>query len=70
MCTFRKFGISRYAFEPRETSADIAEVSFNSMQSGDFSDGCSGENVNVEGHVAIDNGNSGEEIFRLFSAWL
>ena len=30
------------------------------MQSDDFSDDCSGENVNVEGHVAIDNGNSGE----------
>ena len=43
-----------------ETSADIAEVSVNSVQSDDFSDDCSGENVNVEGHVAIDNGNSGE----------
>ena len=30
------------------------------MQSDDFSDYCSGENVNVEGHVAIHNGNSGE----------
>ena len=40
--------ISRYDFEPLETSADIAEVS------DDFSDDCSGENVNVEGHVATD----------------
>ena len=35
-------------------------MSVNSVQSDDFRDDCSGENVNVEGHVAIDNGNSGE----------
>ena len=53
--------------DPLETSADIAEVSVNSMQSDDFSDHCSGENVNVEGHVAIDNGNSGEGDVSTFS---
>ena len=37
------------------------------MQSDDFSDDCSGENVNVEGHVAIDNGNSGEGDVSTFS---
>ena len=49
--------MSQYDFEPLETSADTAEVSVNSAQSGDFSDDCSGENINVEGHVAIDNAN-------------
>ena len=47
---------SIYAFEPLETNAGIAEASVNSVQSDDFSDDCSDENVNVEGHVAIDNG--------------
>ena len=49
--------MSQYGFEPLETSADTAEVSFNSAQSDDFSDDCSGGNINVEGHVAIDIGN-------------
>ena len=47
----------QYDFEPLETSADTAEVSVNSAQSDDVSEYCSGENINVEGHVAIDNGN-------------
>ena len=55
--------MSQYDFEPLETSADTAEVSVNSMQSDDFSEYGSGENINVEGHVAIDNGN-----LRLYSA--
>ena len=42
-------------------------MSVNSVQSDDFSDDCSGENVNVEGHVAIDNGNSGEGDISTFS---
>ena len=46
-----------YDFEPLETSADTAEASVNSAQSDDVSEYCSGENINVEGHVAIDNGN-------------
>ena len=45
----------QYDFEPLETSADTAEVSVNSAQSDDVSEYCSGENINVEGH--IDNGN-------------
>ena len=48
--------MSQYDFEPLETSADTAEVSVNSAQSDDFSECGSGENINVEGHVAIDNG--------------
>ena len=36
------------------------------MQSDDFSDDCSGENVNVDGHVAIDKGTVAREMFRLF----
>ncbi len=47
----------QYDFEPLETSADTAEVSVNSAQSDDVSEYCSGKNINVEGHVAIDNGN-------------
>ena len=47
----------QYDFEPLETSADTAEVSVNSAQSDDVSEYCSGGNINVEGHVAIDNGN-------------
>ena len=47
----------QYNFESLETSADTAEVSVNSVQSDDVSEYCSGENINVEGHVAIDNGN-------------
>ena len=47
----------QYDFEPLETSADTAEVSVNSTQSDDVSEYCSGESINVEGHVAIDNGN-------------
>ena len=47
----------QYDFEPLETSADTAEVSVNSAQSDDVSEYCSDENINVEGHVAIDNGN-------------
>ena len=47
----------QYDFEPLETSADTAEVSVNSVQSDDVSEYCCGENINVEGHVAIDNGN-------------
>ena len=47
----------QYDFEPLETSADTAEVSVTSAQSDDVSEYCSGENINVEGHVAIDNGN-------------
>ena len=47
----------QYDFEPLETSADTAEVSVNFAQSDDVSKYCSGENMNVEGHVAIDNGN-------------
>ena len=43
------------------------EVSVNSVQSDNFSDDCSGEKVNVEGHVAIDNGNSGEGDVSTFS---
>ena len=49
--------MSQYDYEPLETSADTAEVSVNSAQSDDFSDDCSSENINVEGHVAIDNAN-------------
>ena len=45
----------QYDFEPLETRADTAEVSVNSAQSDDVSEYCSGENINVEGH--IDNGN-------------
>ena len=37
--------------------ADTAEVSVNSAQSDDVSKYSSVENINVEGHVAIDNGN-------------
>ena len=47
----------QYDFESLETSADTAEVSVNSAQSDDVSEYCSGENINVEGHVAIVNGN-------------
>ena len=47
----------QYDFEPLETSADTAEVSVNSAQSDDVSEYRSGENINVEGHVSIDNGN-------------
>ena len=47
----------QHDFEPLETSADTAEVSVNSAQSDDVSEYCSGENINVEGHVAIDNDN-------------
>ena len=47
----------QYDFESLETSADTAEVSVNSAQSDDVGEYCSGENINVEGHVAIDNGN-------------
>ena len=47
----------QYDFEPLETSADTAEVSVNYAQSDDVSEYCSDENINVEGHVAIDNGN-------------
>ena len=47
----------QYDFEPLETSADTAEASVNSAQSDDVSEYCSGENINVEGHVAIDNSN-------------
>ena len=47
----------QYDFEPLETSADTAEVSVNSAQSDDFSEYGSDENIYVEGHVAIDNGN-------------
>ena len=47
----------QYDFEPLETSADTAEVSVNSAQSDDVSEYYSGENINVEGHIAIDNGN-------------
>ena len=47
----------QYDFEPLETSADTADVSVNSAQSDDVSEYCSGKNINVEGHVAIDNGN-------------
>ena len=36
---------------------NTAEVSVNSAQSDDVSEYCSGENINVEGHIAIDNGN-------------
>ena len=49
--------MSQYDFEPLETSADTGEVSVNSVQSNDFSEYGSGENINVEGHVAIDNSN-------------
>ena len=47
----------QYDFELLETSADTAEVSVNSAQLDDVSEYCSGENINIEGHVAIDNGN-------------
>ena len=47
----------KYYFEPLETSADTTEVSVNSSQTDDVREYCSGENINVEGHVAIDNGN-------------
>ena len=49
--------MTQYDFEPLETSADTVEVSVNSAQSDDVSEFCSGENINVEGHLAIDNGN-------------
>ncbi len=49
--------MSQYDFELLETSADTAEVSVNSAQSDDFSEYGSDENINVEGHVAIDKGN-------------
>ena len=49
--------MSQYDFEQLETSADTADVSVNSTQSDDFSECGSIENINVEGHVAIDNGN-------------
>ena len=55
--------MSQYDFEPLETSADTSEVSVNSAQLDDFSEYGSGENINVEGHVAIDNSN-----LRLFSS--
>ena len=47
----------QYDFELLETSADTAEVSVNSAQSDDVREYCSGENTNVVGHIAIDNGN-------------
>ena len=47
----------QYDFESLETSAHTSEVSVNSAQSDDVSEYSSGENINVEGHVAIDNGN-------------
>ena len=49
--------MSQYDFEPLETGADTTEVSVNSAQLDDFSEYSSGENINVEGHVAIDKGN-------------
>ncbi len=49
--------MSQYDFELLETSADTAGVSVNSTQSDDFSEYGSDENIYVEGHVAIDNGN-------------
>ena len=49
--------MSQYDFEPLETGADTTGVSGNSAKLDDFSEYSSGENINVEGHVAIDNGN-------------
>ena len=49
--------MSQYDFELLETSADTAGVSVNSTQSDDFSEYGSSENINVEVHIAIDNGN-------------
>ena len=49
--------MSQYDFELLEISADTAELSVNSAQSDDFSEYGGSENINVEGHVAIDNGN-------------